>query len=131
MNDPQTIASTLEKIKVMQAFCDGKTIECRNQSISNYTYDRSTYPAWNWSQFDYRVKPTPKLRAWHINEVPLDAWYRHRLDESKYVRLEAVSKKQEQLQFYNVWYNLLELQEYFQYSLDQGKTWRACSKEEV
>jgi hypothetical protein len=129
MNDPQTIASTLEKIKVMQAFCDGKEIEFKEKiRDGNWT---ATNPNWIWSEYDYRVKPTPKLRAWTIDEVPLDAWYRHRLDESKYFRLEAISKKQEQLQFYNVWYNLLELQEYFQHSLDQGKTWSACGKEAV
>lgn len=46
------------KIGVMQAFKEGKVIECRNKSGS--IWNSIPDPAWNWSICDYRVKPEPK-----------------------------------------------------------------------
>ena len=45
-----------EKIAVMQAFADGKEIELRLLTDSEY-YDCKN-PGWNWGNYDYRVKPT-------------------------------------------------------------------------
>lgn len=132
MNDPQTITSTLEKIKVMQAFCDGKEIQCLNKYESDDTYDTTDYPVWNWDKFDYRVKPTPNLRLWTIDEVPLDAWYRSNdEDGSELVRIDTVSVKRTTINIAGTWYSLNNLMAWFEHSLDQGKTWRVCGKEEV
>ena len=47
-----------EKIAVMQAFADGKEIELRLLTDSEY-YDCKN-PGWNWGNYDYRVKPEPE-----------------------------------------------------------------------
>ena len=46
--------TTLEKIAIMQAFEDGKSIKC---SYGNVSWSYVSNPQWNWEQADYRVKP--------------------------------------------------------------------------
>lgn len=48
-----------EKIAVMQAYADGKTIECYGYSyLNNWTEVEN--PRWDWWNYDYRVKQEPK-----------------------------------------------------------------------
>lgn len=52
-----------EKIAVMQAFEDGKTIEARSRRETEALWKRLNFPAWDWIGYDYRVavtKPEPK-----------------------------------------------------------------------
>lgn len=52
--------TTIKKIEVMQAYEDGKAIECKPQR-SNEWKDMSAYtpttPVWNWEICNYRIKP--------------------------------------------------------------------------
>ena len=48
--------NTIERIKVMQAFVDGKNIECTRRSEKKEEYVYLKHPVWNWSRFDYRIK---------------------------------------------------------------------------
>jgi hypothetical protein len=49
-----------EKLEIMQAKLDGKTIEIHNA----YGWNETQSPVWNWADFDYRVKQEPtKLYA--------------------------------------------------------------------
>ena len=48
--------STQEKIEVMQAFEEGRTIQHNRESDVEGWDDNST-PTWNWSRFVYRIKP--------------------------------------------------------------------------
>lgn len=53
---------TKQKIEVMQAYLDGKTI----QILSNgYWGDWGLYyePVWNWGTTEYRIKPIP-IEVW-------------------------------------------------------------------
>lgn len=43
-----------EKMKVMKAFIEGKTIQCKRVNYNDW-YDCN--PDWDWSTFEYRVKP--------------------------------------------------------------------------
>lgn len=47
-----------EKIAVMQAFADGKAIECSPFGPADWAPVSS--PAWNWDEYDYRVKREPR-----------------------------------------------------------------------
>lgn len=47
--------TTQEKIAVMQAHVDGKTIQVR--SNGSWSWSESYNPRWNWCDFDYRVAP--------------------------------------------------------------------------
>jgi len=54
--------STLEeKIAVMQAHAKGKSIQCLYHAdrVKSLWMD-VPQPSWNWSSFDYRVKPEPE-----------------------------------------------------------------------
>lgn len=64
------------KIGVMQAFKEGKVIECRNKSGS--IWNSVPDPAWNWSICDYRVKPEPK-EDWVVELYVNGKWnfYQH------------------------------------------------------
>lgn len=56
--------TTKEKIEVMQAFVDGKTIQYK-QKLSNQWHEWLHWdeePYWSWSDTDYRIKPEPKIR---------------------------------------------------------------------
>ena len=51
-----------EKIKIMQAALDGKQIEITN---GQDPWEKIISPDWNWTNFDYRIKPENK-------QVPFD-----------------------------------------------------------
>lgn len=51
-------------IEVMKAFTEGKTVQCKVVNGSNW-YDCN--PAWDWTNYEYRVKPEKKVpvyRRW-------------------------------------------------------------------
>jgi len=58
---------TKEKIEVMKAYDEGKTIEFspRKSVYSRPKWDFCPNPQWDWIGFEYRVKPEP--REWYIN----------------------------------------------------------------
>lgn len=47
-----------EKIEVMQAFERGEKVEHRDR-LNDMWFD-SNFPAWNWKEFEYRIKSKPK-----------------------------------------------------------------------
>jgi len=55
---------TKEKIKVMQAYLEGKTIQFRLWKEDDFTdWGSDAEPQWNWGAVEYRVKPEP-LELW-------------------------------------------------------------------
>ncbi len=72
--------TTKEKIEVMQAFVDGKTVEVGRRSIRKglewIELPQSEEPFWHWQDSDYRIKPEPELRPWKPEEVPVGALLR-------------------------------------------------------
>lgn len=48
---------TAERIKVLQAFVDGKAIEERRISFDHTEWVDNNNPEWRWDKFDYRIKP--------------------------------------------------------------------------
>lgn len=55
-----------EKIECMEAFERGEEVEHRDRL--NDMWFASNFPAWNWKEFEYRIKPKPKkvivLETW-------------------------------------------------------------------
>lgn len=50
---------TRQLIEVMQAYLDGKEIECREETGNKYDvrpYEPDALPSWNWFHADYRIK---------------------------------------------------------------------------
>lgn len=52
-----------QAISVMQAQMDGKEVECiKRVHMKNDTgkWETASTPIWNWQEYAYRVKPTPR-----------------------------------------------------------------------
>ena len=108
-----TREQTIEAIRVMQAYVDGKEVEYeRPDGIWMLT----TTPCWNWNSIEYRIKPTAKLRPWTPDEVPLGAWMRFKRNPQDRVLLGWVSVQSDR----DLWLDERE------YSTDGGKTWLPC-----
>ena len=107
------IEQTKEAIRIMQAYVDGKEVEFKWMSKGWNSNDK---PEWNWSAYDYRIKPTSTLRPWTADEVPLGAWMRFKLIPSeRYLITQSTLS--------------LPLQQWFQdreHSTDGGKNWLPC-----
>ena len=88
-------------------------------------------PYWNWSKFNYRIKPTPKLRPWKVEEVPLDAWFCTKTDTKSYFKLIRFNASIGYITNADDdgWPLSAMLQDLL-HSLDQGKTWLPCGVEE-
>lgn len=54
-----TREETKKCIEVMQAYVDGKKIECRWKAEEEDEWRGSEYPLWLWDTRDYRIKPQP------------------------------------------------------------------------
>ena len=108
-----TPEQTIEAIRVMQAFADGKEVEFKWMSKDWNSTDK---PEWNWSAYDYRIKPTETLRPWTADEVPLGAWMREKKALHDRRILAWTSSQADR----DMW---LEEREH---STDLGKTWLPC-----
>jgi hypothetical protein len=106
------IEETKECIRVMQAFVDGKEVE-------HWYYEmwvKIHVPRWDWGNTEYRIKPTPVLRPWTADEVPLGAWMRKKQDVShRWVLIDTGDGLWRQAWF-----------EDSEHSTDGGKTWKEC-----
>jgi hypothetical protein len=110
MNREQTI----EAIRIMQSFVDGKEV------ISQFvTSPQATdNPSWNWVNdiSAYRIKPTATPRPWTVDEVPLGAWMRKKQDVThRWVVIDTGNELWRQAWF-----------EDSEHSTDNGKTWLHC-----
>jgi hypothetical protein len=110
MNKEQTI----EAIKVMQAFVDGKEVEY--SIFNNNRWLTTDEPDWSWVSHTYRIKPTPVLRPWTADEVPLGAWMRD-VSKQDYRWLIHTSGNADTRKDWLVGY---------EHSTDGGKTWLPC-----
>ena len=52
--------TTEEKISVMQAYADGKTLQIKSKDTGEWKdYFIADEPLWDWHHIDYRIKPEP------------------------------------------------------------------------
>ena len=108
------IEQTKEAIRVMQAFVDGKEVEC--QYHGSETLSNAPNPSWNWFDCTYRIKPTATLRPWTADEVPLGAWMRFKKVIDDRSILAWTSNQADR----DMWLDERE------HSIDGGKTWLPC-----
>jgi hypothetical protein len=110
MNREQTI----EAIRIMQAFVDGKEVQSRHVGLERW--NTAISPKWNWRDFKYQIKPTATLRPWTADEVPLGAWMRRQADPKFRWLILNVGNDDMRMDFY--------LKN--EHSTDGGKTWLPC-----
>ena len=61
-----TKEQTAERIKVMQAYVEGKKIQITNKGENEwYDFQSSSIPTWNFEEFDYRIAPERKYRPFN------------------------------------------------------------------
>ena len=108
-----TKEQTIQAIKVMQAFVDGKEVEVFSP---DQKWGRTPAPRWGWDDTEYRIKPTPALRPWTADEVPLGAWMRAKQDVlHRWVLIDTGD---------GLWRQ--SWLEHNEHSTDGGKTWLPC-----
>jgi hypothetical protein len=107
------IEQTKEAIRVMQAYVDGNEVEFKWGSMDWNSTDK---PEWNWSAYDYRIKPTATLRPWTADEVPLGAWIRYKRALHDRSILAWTSNQADR----DMWLDERE------HSTDGGKNWLPC-----
>jgi hypothetical protein len=112
------IEQTLEAIRVMQAFVDGKEVEFKWMSKD---WNSTDIPEWNWSEYDYRIKPTATLRPWTADEVPLGAQVRSKSYHPDHRSLITTSGNPIHREGWLSGY---------EHSTDGGKNWLPCGVEE-
>ena len=116
-----TREQTIEAIRVMQAYVDGKEVQVRSrkwnprESLKPDWVDEEL-SCWNFEDFDYRRKPTPVLRPWTADEVPLGAWMRFKkvIDDRSVLAWTSTQRDRD------MWLDERE------HSTDGGKNWLPC-----
>ena len=110
-----TREQTIEAIRVMQAYVDGKEVESVGQT-GECCWASNDSPSWNWSGCIYRIKPAAKLRPWTADEVPLGAWIRYKRALHDRSILAWTSNQADR----DMWLDERE------HSIDGGVTWKPC-----
>ena len=108
-----TREQTIEAIRIMQAYVDGKKVEYEHP---NGIWMLTPTPCWNWNSGEYRIKPTATLRPWTADEVPLGAWILEKANREQRWLITDVHDQEFRS-------DLLKL---YEHSIDGGKTWSAC-----
>lgn len=62
--------TTKEKIEVMKAYEEGKTIQAFDLEQGKWVNCHN--PTWNWLSFDYRIKPESKYRPYKDTEEMIE-----------------------------------------------------------
>lgn len=111
-----------EAAAVMLGWADGKEVQYRSPDRDVWIdlHVEDTLP-WDWTRFIYRLKPTPTLRPWKADEVPLGAWIRFKDKPQDRHLLSWVSGQADR----DMWLDERE------HSTDGGLNWKPCGVEEV
>lgn len=110
------IEQTIEAIRVMQAYVDGKEVEVKGV-LTGSVWMPAGVPYWNWQMIDYRIKPAPTIRPWTADEVPLGAQVRSKSYHPDH-RSMIIQSGNPILR--EGWLNSYE------HSIDGGKNWLPC-----
>ena len=57
-----------EAAKVMEAYANGKKIQCNDNHLGNGEWVTTDNPSFNWDKYTYRIKPEPKYRPFKTQE---------------------------------------------------------------
>ena len=112
---------TRNAILIMEAYMDGYEIQLcgkhwnPRESLKPDWCDTDD-PPWDFDSCYYRRKPTPVLRPWTADEVPLGAWIRCKKTPHDRHLLGWVSDQTDR----ELWLDERE------HSTDLGKTWLPC-----
>ena len=63
-----TVQEIREAAKVMEAYANGKKIQCNDNHLGNGEWVTTDNPSFNWDKYAYRIKPQPKYRPFKSQE---------------------------------------------------------------
>ena len=108
-------------LPIITAFAEGKRIQFNGKNIYKNWTDVED-PVFS-SNFEYRVKPTSKLRPWKPEEVPVGAVVRHKKTG---LRMLIEGNNNDVVVMRAGDYSMELLLENWMYSVDFGRTWLPC-----
>lgn len=116
-----TREQTRNAIMVMEAYLDGYEIQhrikkCDSRSGLKPDWCDTDAPWWDFDSYEYRIKPTAKLRPWTADEVPVGGQIRSKANTDYRMLIDRTANhgvREDWLKSY-------------EHSTDGGKTWLPC-----
>lgn len=121
-----TREETRAAILIMEAYLDGYEIQhrikkCDSRSGLKPDWCDTDAPWWDFDSYEYRIKPTAKLRPWTADEVPVGGQIRSKANTDYRMLIDRTANhgvREDWLKSY-------------EHSTDGGKTWLPCGVEEA
>ena len=66
-----------EAAKVMEAYANGKKIQCNDNHLGNGEWVTTDNPSFNWDKYAYRIKPESKYRPFKTQEECWNEMLKH------------------------------------------------------
>ena len=66
-----------EAAKVMEAYANGKEVQCNDNRLGNGKWITTDNPSFNWDKYTYRIKPEPKYRPFKTQEECWHEMHKH------------------------------------------------------
>ena len=73
-----TVQEIREAAKVMEAYANGKKIQCNYNCQDNEGWVDTDNPSFNWDKYAYRIKPEPKYRPFKTQEECWQEMLKHK-----------------------------------------------------
>lgn len=70
LKEKENKMTTEEKIKIMQAYTEGKVIQCK--AVMGELWCDDTNPTWDWNHIEYRIKPESSYRPYDSIEEMIE-----------------------------------------------------------
>ena len=92
-----TVQEIREAAKIMEAYANGKKIQCNDNHLGNGEWVTTDNPSFNWDKYAYRIKPEPKYRHFKTQEECWNEMLKHQpfgwiKDDYKYIHITSVFK---------------------------------------
>ena len=72
-----TVQEIREAAKVMEAYANGKKIQCNDNHLGNGEWVTTDNPSFNWDKYAYRIKPESKYRHFKNQEECWNEMLKH------------------------------------------------------
>ena len=72
-----TVQEIREAAKVMEAYANGKKIQCNDNRLGNGEWVTTDNPSFNWDKYAYRIKPQQKYRPFKTKEECWNEMLKH------------------------------------------------------
>ena len=72
-----TVQEIREAAKVMEAYANGKEVQCNDSHLGNGEWITTDNPSFNWDKYAYRIKPQPKYRPFKSQEECRNEMHKH------------------------------------------------------